>query len=53
MDQHTCAAAAQAGDLDTLKWARERGVPWDFNTCAAAAAVGGGGGAHVCSDHLP
>ena len=36
----TCAAAAGAGRLDVLRWARKNGCPWDEETCAAAARGG-------------
>ena len=39
-DERTCAAAAEAGNLEVLKWAREHGCPWDERTCAAAASGG-------------
>jgi hypothetical protein len=34
-----CAVAA-AGPLKDVKWARDRGCPWDAETCAAAAGAG-------------
>lgn len=35
-----CAAAAQGGHLEVLKWARENGCQWDKCTCANAAGGG-------------
>jgi len=35
-----CAAAAEAGGLQVLRWLRERGTPWDEAACARAAAQG-------------
>lgn len=34
------AAAAEANDMDMLKWARKIGCPWDESTCANAAFHG-------------
>jgi len=36
----TCAAAAWRGHLDSLKWLRENGCPWDWQSCAMAAKGG-------------
>jgi hypothetical protein len=35
-----CALAADVGNLDVLKWARENDCPWDDETCANAAEGG-------------
>jgi hypothetical protein len=35
-----CAIAAEVGNLDVLKWARENDCPWDDETCANAAEGG-------------
>jgi hypothetical protein len=35
-----CPAAAAAGRLDVLQWARAQGCPWTSSTCAYAAAEG-------------
>lgn len=32
--------ASRSGHLDILKWAREKGCPWDHMTCRAAAEGG-------------
>ncbi len=36
-DQSTCACAAEGGQLEVLKWARENGCPWDESTTLCAA----------------
>jgi hypothetical protein len=35
-----CFYAAKGGHLELLKWAREKGCPWDSDTCAYAAKGG-------------
>ncbi|KAL6075896.1 Ankyrin repeat domain containing protein [Balamuthia mandrillaris] len=35
-----CYMAAEAGQLEVLKWAREQGCPWDAITCNKAAEGG-------------
>jgi hypothetical protein len=46
-DDMRCACAAEGGQLETLKWAREHGCPWEENLedlsrdCCALAAKGG------------
>ena len=35
-----CSTAALNGHLETLKWARANGCPWDEDTCTNAAANG-------------
>jgi hypothetical protein len=35
-----CRIIAEAGNLKVLKWAHEKGLPWDKDTCAAAAGKG-------------
>lgn len=37
---YVCLFTAQKGDLQMLKWLRERNVPWNNYTCAAAAEFG-------------
>ena len=39
-DERTCAAAAEFGQLECLKYLHENGCPWDVETCAAAAEYG-------------
>jgi hypothetical protein len=39
-DEATCAVAAWIGNLEILKWAREKGCPWDRWTCDNAARNG-------------
>ena len=39
-DEDTCAAAAEGGHLDILRWARQRKCKWDANTCLSSAAAG-------------
>lgn len=39
-DSNVCAAVAQFGTLDMLKWAREHGYRWDARVCASAARGG-------------
>ena len=36
-DAETCASAAEGGHLETLKWLRSQGCPWDADTLAMAA----------------
>ena len=36
----TCNSAAEEGHLDVLKYAHEKGCPWDELTCACAAEGG-------------
>jgi phosphoserine aminotransferase len=33
----TCSYAAENGNLEVLKWARENGCEWESNTCSCAA----------------
>lgn len=40
IDAHICANAARGGNLHILKWLREQGCPWDWQTCAQAARGG-------------
>ena len=35
-----CTCAAEGGHLKVLRWAREKGCPWDESTCAKAAEGG-------------
>jgi len=35
-----CAAAAQGGHLEVLKWLRDNGCPWGAKTCTCAAVEG-------------
>jgi hypothetical protein len=35
-----CEIAAKGGHLETLKWAGESGLPWDYDPCARAAEGG-------------
>ncbi|GFH53376.1 hypothetical protein CTEN210_09852 [Chaetoceros tenuissimus] len=39
-DESTCYKAAETGNIDALKWARENGCPWDEGTLCAAAKMG-------------
>jgi hypothetical protein len=36
----TCTRAAEFGHLETLKWARANGCPWNEMTCTRAAEFG-------------
>ena len=35
-DKWTCARAAGSGNLEMLKWARQNGCDWDYETCLYA-----------------
>jgi len=37
---YICRCAAWGGHLETLKWARENGCPWNEDTCTGAAYSG-------------
>ena len=37
MDEETCYFAAEGGQLETLKWLRQEGCPWDIYMCGDAA----------------
>ena len=50
-DQATCRAAAKAGHLEVLRWARENGCPCDKRTCANAAQGGHLGVLRWAFDH--
>lgn len=39
-DECVCAIAAYQGDLELLKWLRERDCPWDSKTCESAVRGG-------------
>ena len=39
-DERTCAAAAEYGRLECLKYLHENGCPWDERTCTTAARGG-------------
>lgn len=41
MDSEVCQAAAWAGHLAVLRWARANDCPWSWRIVAAAAALGG------------
>ena len=38
--RYLCDAAARSGQLEELKWTREKGCPWDGRTCSNAAKYG-------------
>ena len=40
VNEWTCTRAAEGGHLETLKWARENGCPWDCNVLRRAEARG-------------
>lgn len=40
MGSSTCAQAARGGHLETLKWLRAHGCPWNIFTCLNAAEKG-------------
>ena len=40
LDETTCAAAAEGGQLETLHWLHSNDCPWDHKTCANAAKGG-------------
>ena len=35
--KRTCSEAARGGHLECLKYAHEKGCPWDEETCSEAA----------------
>ncbi|CAB9526936.1 expressed unknown protein [Seminavis robusta] len=37
---HVCTAIAKIGNLTVMKWARQKGFPWNEKTCAGAAKNG-------------
>ena len=39
-DEKTCKEAAKGGHLETLKWARENGAPWNEYARRFAASKG-------------
>ena len=39
-DASVCAQAAAGGQLDALRWCRQRRCPWDHTTCLLAAQAG-------------
>ena len=40
MNEAACAGAAFGGHLETLRWLRQNGCPWDEKTCLDAARQG-------------
>lgn len=39
-EPHLCGAAMSCGKLDTVRWLRSKGCPWDADACAYAARRG-------------
>ena len=40
LGRRTCSYAAEGGHLECLKYAHEKGCPWDAKTCSEAAQRG-------------